>query len=150
MNDLEMWTKYCEERNIDKSLKYGAWKFGGNPNKLKDLVIKGIKTATSSAYDLYLLDNEPIPKEGDYSVILDNDGKASCIIRTTKVYVKRFCDVTKEHAFKEGERNRTLEDWKDIYREFFLNEYKGYFILFTENSNILCEESELVYVPNKK
>ena len=32
---------------------YEAWAFGEAPDKLADLVVRGIKTATCSAYDLY-------------------------------------------------------------------------------------------------
>lgn len=40
-----------------------------------------IKTATCSAYDLYHAEGEPIPKVGDYSIILNSDGEAVCIIK---------------------------------------------------------------------
>ena len=44
---------------------YEAWSFGEAPDKLADLVLRGIKTATCSAYDLYLINNEPLPQAGD-------------------------------------------------------------------------------------
>lgn len=61
-----------------------------------------IKTATCSAYDLYHAEGEPIPKVGDYSIILNSDGEAVCIIKTTTVYVTEFNKVSSEHAYKEG------------------------------------------------
>lgn len=33
---------------------------------------------------------EPLPKEKEYSVILDSDAEAKCIIKTTKVYITPF------------------------------------------------------------
>ena len=44
---------------------YEAWPFGGAPDKLADLVLQRIKTATCSAYDLYQIENEPLPQAGD-------------------------------------------------------------------------------------
>lgn len=41
---------------------YESWSFGGAPDELAALVKKGEKTATCSAYDLYLAEGEPIPK----------------------------------------------------------------------------------------
>ena len=64
---------------------YEAWSFGEAPDKLADLVLQGIKTATCSAYDLYLIDNEPLPKTGDFNVILNSNDEAVCIIKTLKV-----------------------------------------------------------------
>ena len=40
---------------------YEAWSFGETPDKLADLVLQTIKTATCSSYDLYLVNNEPLP-----------------------------------------------------------------------------------------
>ncbi|MBR3241422.1 MAG: ASCH domain-containing protein, partial [Parasporobacterium sp.] len=64
---------------------YEAWPFGEAPDKLADLVLQGIKTATCSAYDLYQINNEPLPQAGDYSVILNSSEEAVCIIKTIKV-----------------------------------------------------------------
>ena len=74
---------------------YEVWAFGGDPDKLAALVKSGVKTATCSAYDLYLAEGEPIPQEGEYSVILDSSGEAVCIVKTTKVYVTEFHQVLK-------------------------------------------------------
>lgn len=47
--------------------------------------------------------NEPFPKENELSVILDSKENAICIIETTKVEVIPFKEVSKDHAYKEGE-----------------------------------------------
>lgn len=55
-------------------------------------------------YELYTLDEaESIPGVGDISIILDKNGRAVCVIKNIKVYKTRFCDVSEEHAYKEGE-----------------------------------------------
>ena len=51
---------------------YEAWSFFEAPDKLADLVLQKIKTATCSAYDLYQINHEPLPKAGDYSIILNS------------------------------------------------------------------------------
>ena len=46
-----------------------AWAFGVDADLLADLVLKGEKTATASAYDLYALEDEPLPQEETFDVI---------------------------------------------------------------------------------
>ncbi|MBR3544432.1 MAG: ASCH domain-containing protein, partial [Oscillospiraceae bacterium] len=41
---------------------YEAWSFAEAPDKLAELVVRGIKTATCSAYDLYRINGEPVPR----------------------------------------------------------------------------------------
>ena len=124
---------------------YEAWSFGEAPDKLAELVLQGTKTATCSVYDLYLINNEKIPQEGDYSIILNSNKEAVCIIRTLKVYVTEFSRVSEEHAFKEGEGDRSLEYWRKVHSNFVTNELASVNKLFDEHSKVVCEEFEVVY-----
>ena len=124
---------------------YEAWAFGEAADKLADLVVQGIKTATCSAYDLYQINNEPLPKEGDYSVILDSSGEAVCIVKTLKIYVTEFKNVSAEHAYKEGEGDRSLEYWREVHVNFLTNELATINKTFDENTKVVCEEFEVVY-----
>ena len=124
---------------------YEAWAFGEAPDKLADLVVQGIKTATCSAYDLYRINNEPIPKVGDYSVILNSREEAVCIIQTRRVYVTEFDKVSEEHAFQEGEGDRSLEYWRKVHESFLINELASVHRSFDGNTKVVCEEFEVVY-----
>lgn len=124
---------------------YEAWPFGEAPDKLAELVVNGIKTATCSAYELYLINNEPLPKAGDHSVILDSGGDAVCIIRTLKAYVTEFNHVSEEQAFKEGEGDRSLKYWRKVHINFLTNELAAVKREFDENTKVVCEEFEVVY-----
>lgn len=122
-----------------------CWAFGGAPDKLAKLVIRGIKTATCSAYALYESGKEKMPEVGDYSVILDSKDNAICIIETTRVYVCPFNEVTADHAYKEGEGDRSIKYWRDVHEEFFTAELKSIDQEFTEDMKLVCEEFRLVY-----
>ena len=124
---------------------YEAWPFGEAPDELADLVVQGTKTATCSAYELYIINDEPLPKAGDYSVILNSKEEAVCIIKTTKAYVTEFINVSAEHAFKEGEGDRSLEYWRKVHVNFLTNELASVNKAFNENTKVLCEEFEVVY-----
>ena len=139
MTAEELWKK------SGLSGKYEAWPFGEAPDKLAELVVQGIKTATCSAYDLYLINNEPLPQAGDHSVILNSNEEAVCIIKTVKVYVTEFDQVTEEHAFKEGEGDRSLGYWRTVHENFLTNELASVNKAFDGNTKVVCEEFELVF-----
>ena len=124
---------------------YETWAFGGDPDKLADLVVRGIKTATCSAYDLYQIDNEPLPQAGNYSIILNSKEEAVCIVKTIKVYITEFKKVSAEHAFKEGEGDRSLRYWRTVHICFLMNELASDHKSFDENTKVVCEEFEVVY-----
>lgn len=85
--------------------------------KLAQLVIAGIKTATSSNYLLYD-ENEAIPYPGLHHIILDGNGKAAAIVETTFVEVVPFDQVTEEQAYLEVEGDRTLKYWRMCTKTF--------------------------------
>lgn len=125
--------------------EYEAWAFGDSPDELAELVRRGVKTATCSAALLYELEQEAYPKEGEYSVILDSAGNAVCITRTTRVYASTFDRVTELHARKEGEGDRSLEDWRRVHRKFFTDELRTVGRTFDEKLELICEEFEVVF-----
>ena len=138
MTAEELW----EKSGINGTYEAGA--FGGNPDSLAKLVKNGIKTATCSAYCLYQAEGEPLPRPGDYSIILDSNDNAVCIIRTTKVYVTTFDQVSEEHAFKEGEGDRSLAYWGKVHEEFFTEELRSIGQNFDRKMDVICEEFEVV------
>lgn len=138
MNAAEMWAA------AGQTGEYDAWQFGDDADALAALVLNGKKTATSSALCMYEAD-EPLPNENEYSVILDSRDNAVCIIRTTRVYTTSFRDVTPEHAFKEGEGDRSLEYWRKVHRRFFTDELRTAGLEFDEGMAVVCEEFEVVF-----
>ena len=124
---------------------YEAWAFGDDPDTLAELVRTGVKTATASAYPFYELEGEELPKAGEYSVILDTKDEAVCIIRTIRVYVTPYREVTAEQAWKEGEGDRSLDYWRRVHEAFFRKELEEAGLTFTEDMGVVCEEFEVVY-----
>lgn len=144
MTDNELWKEFSEKNHLE-NCEYEAWAFGGDPNGLAQLVLDGIKTATCSLKLWYDLEEEALPKENEYSVILNDQNEAVCIIQTIKVTFCSYDKVTEDHAFKEGERDRTLDSWKEIHHEFFTQECEGAGIIFKEDMELVCEEFKVVY-----
>lgn len=139
MTAQEMW------QSFGMDAEYEAWAFGDDADKLAKLVRKGIKTATASALPLYEMEGEELPRAGEYSVILDSREKAVCIIRTSRVYVTPYRDVTAEQAWKEGEGDRSLAYWRRVHEAFFSREMAKAGLTFDEDMGVVCEEFEMVY-----
>ena len=120
MKSDQMWQAY---KILNQSIgdKIDAWAFGVEADYLAELVLMGQKTATSSAFDLYAVGNEPLPKENELSVILDSKENAICIIETTKVEVIPFKEVSENHAYKEGEGDRRLTYWRELHETSLAN-----------------------------
>lgn len=144
MTEKELWEKFMIQNNPDHS-EYEAWSFGVDADMLAEMVVRGEKMATASAYPLYELKNEPLPKEGEYSVILNSAKEAVCIIRTKKVYVIPFHEVTEEFAYKEGEGDKSLAYWKKVHESFFTECLKAFNFEFSYNMKVVCEEFEVVF-----
>lgn len=149
MTAEEMWEAFVKEQNITET-EYEAWAFGDNPDGLAELVKQGIKTGTSSAYPLYEIEGEPLPEASGYSVILNSKDEAVCIIENTRVYVIPFCEVGTEHAYKEGEGDRSLSYWKEVHEKFFTECMQEAGLTFDESMKVVCEEFRLVYKPEEK
>lgn len=144
MTAAQLWAAYARQEALEE-VPYQAWAFGGAPDELAQMVLSGIKTATASAYPVYALEQEPLPKAGDYSVILDSHEEAVCIIRTTKVYVVPFHQVSPEQAFKEGEGDRSLAYWRAVHTDFFTQCMAEAGLTFDETMEVVCEEFQRVY-----
>lgn len=144
MNAEEMWIEYKKTNDNIKD-KYEVWSFWGNTDLLSDLVLRGEKTATSSAYSLYEIENEPLPNVGEYNIILDSKNKAISVTQIIKVYIEEFRKISKEHAFKEGEGDKSLSYWRKCHKDFFTMCMAEVDKEFSEDMKVVCEEFKVVF-----
>ena len=86
-----------------------------------------------------------MPRVGTYSVIIFDNDVAACIIKNMKVSIVPFNQVSAEHAFKEGEDDRSLEKWREVHQRVFSSDYKAAELDFDENGDCVLEEFEVVY-----
>ena len=144
MTAQEMWNAY---KQINPSIgdEIDAWAFGVEADLLADLVLRGEKTATASAYDLYAVEDEPLPQEGTLDVILDSQNQAVCIVEITKVSVQPFHQVSADHAHKEGEGDKSLAYWRQVHEEVFTEWMSEAGLTFTPDSKVVLEEFRKVY-----
>lgn len=147
-----MWQAYCSAAKIDPKTRHALWKFCGGgvfADELANLVLAGVKTAIASTKLAYELEGEDLPETGTYSVILFDNEEAACVIRDTKVSVVPFDQVSAEHAYKEGEDDRSLEKWREVHCRAFAPDYQAAGLPFDESGECVLEEFEVVYPKNE-
>ena len=129
--------------NIENLEKWHFELTEGACNNLLDLVLKGQKKATASSVLGYQIEGEEIPKEGNLSVITDWDGNPRCVIKTTRVRIIPYKDITFDIAKLEDEDD-TLESWRKNHEKFFTEEGKDLGYKFSEEMEVIFEEFEVI------
>lgn len=148
MTEKEMWRRCCAQNGIPEETPHEAWAFcdgGTGADELAELVRTGRKTATSSTVLSFQREGALLPQAGCYSVILYANGEAACVLRDTKVRVMPFNKVPEEHAWREGEGSRTLEEWREIHRRAFAPDYRAAGLEWDETGLCVLEEFERSY-----
>lgn len=150
MNDKlvnNMWETY-RKLNPKAPEAYDVWGFGNTPemaDELAELVVAGKKSATSSLYMMYQLEQEDLPYVGEHNIILNGSGEPVAILEAAAVDIVPFREVTAEHAYLEGEGDRSLAYWRKVHEDFFRQELEGTDQEFHEGLLVVCERYKLVY-----
>jgi len=146
---LDFWKKVKKETGISGEFQ-DAWGFGENPqlmDGLLALVLKGKKRTTTTLVKEMELEGSPEPKVGEHSIILDGSGRPRAIIRTVCIRRARFCEVDEEHAYWEGEDDRTLESYRREHIKYYRRRGEALGFTFSENMEVILERFEVVYPP---
>ena len=144
----KFWFEYLEKNNLPKNTPYsGEFVLGEDEImclELTALVLSGKKTATFSAMDSFIIDDEPRPKVGNTYVVTDLNEIPLCIIQTTKVDILPYNQVTWEMAAKEGEDD-SLESWRANHDDFFEFDADIMGYEFTPEMPVVFEEFKVLY-----
>lgn len=144
----DLWAEYIDNGNKDE--KHEAWAFCGGGKKADELlalVKEGKKRGTASSFIAYKVENEPLPKVGDKSIILDSYNEAHLIIVTRKVTVTPFLQVHPYHGYMEGEGDRSLNYWREVHEIFFKPDYEAAGKDFDPMGEAVLEEFDVIYPP---
>ena len=142
------WRRYCLSAGLADNHPLQAWAFGDGPemaDELAALVIDGPKRATAGLVAEYESDGDPLPRAGDYSVILDGAARPVAVIRAIEVRVLPFAEVDEAFAYDEGEGDRTLAWWREAHWQFFSRQCERRGEVMDERQPVVLERFELVY-----
>ncbi|WP_462160174.1 ASCH domain-containing protein [Pseudoalteromonas sp. GB56] len=125
-----------------------SWHFCDNQDDADEcaqLVLAGIKRATSSSLWWYEATNTALPQIGDLNVVTNFAGKAVCIIKTVAVDVVPYNQITEQYAFIEGEGDRSLAYWQQVHWPYYHRELADTGFTPCADMPIVCEQFEVVF-----
>lgn len=128
-----------------------SWYFCDNKkdaDECAQLVVDGVKQATSTSMWWFETNNHPLPKIGDLYIITNWEGKAYAIIQTFKVEKIQFKEITQEYAEIEGEGDKSLEYWKNVHWDYYTREMKVKGQNPTKDMMIVCEQFKTIWTEN--
>lgn len=142
-NIQQFWNDFCVVTQ-QEGIKYkDAFQFGGSVDWLADLVVEGKKTATTSGYVFYELENEALPQAGEYYIVLNGTDVPVAVIQIESVEVMPMNEVSEQFALAEGEGD--YQFWWDAHEQFFSDLLKAYDKEFSPNMLVVCERFKKVY-----
>ncbi len=137
---------YTGERPLG-SLPPPAWAFGATPeqaDELLALLLAGTKTATSAALWDYEAEGEDLPTPGALGIVTDGRGVPHALVVTTQVEIVPFDEVSAEHAYLEGEGDRSLATWREVHERFF-TEHAVHKHGFSRDMPVVLERFAVLY-----
>ena len=144
MNRIDhYWEEFCKKAKLEGVQYREAFQFGEKADWLAELVIEGEKTATCSSYEQYQIENEAIPKAGEYSIVLNSANTPVAIIEVESVEMYPLNEVPEEFALAEGEG--TYQEWWDAHVNFFSGLFEQYNLEFKKDMLVVCERFRKVY-----
>ena len=142
------WAEYCLAAGLPAATPFQSWHFGDTPalaHELVELVLHGPKRATATLAVSAERDPQAAPVADGYNVVSEFDGTPRAVIRSTWMDRRPLRDVDAAFAWDEGEGDRTLADWMDGHRRFFVRECGGLGIPFRDDLPVVLERFELLY-----
>lgn len=114
-------------------------------NHSLELVLNNTKKAMSHSLLGLQNRNEPLPKIGSFIVLTDWEGTAKCIVKTTAVKLKPLFSIDVDYAELEGEGDKSLDQWKNMYLNYFTRELAPFGRVPKESMIVVCVTFEKVY-----
>ena len=129
---------------------FDAWAFGADgedelADELIELVMRGVKTATSSLLTSYQDEPRPIEQIGDRSVVLMSTGTPRCVIEMTEVRTLAFDQVDAAFAADYGEGDRTLAWWRTHLGDYYAKEAAAHGRPFRGDTQLVCKRFRVVH-----
>lgn len=147
MTEYEYWQKFLKEKGLDPESKYAgvfgfeAKGFAGT-ERIASL-LAGKKRAAFFPYSSYAIDNEVLPVSDEHYLILGAERTPVCVIRTTRVQIVPFDQVTMEMVQAEGE-DSSVEEWRQKTRENLEEEGQVVGFEFEPDIKLVYMEFEVV------
>lgn len=106
---------------------------------------QGKKTAGSGLVQDYVSAGDPLPKVGNYWIILDSHERPQFLVKTIRTEINLFGAIPKAVARAEGEGDLSVAHWKKAHRNFYLPFLAQWGIADINKTEVITEHFEIVY-----
>jgi uncharacterized protein YhfF len=153
-NLLDFWKAFAATQTADPTPRFlEAFHFDDNEpsaNELAALVLAGTKQATAGLLWSHEVEQKPLAKVGDFSIVTDFAGSPVCVIETQLVQIVPFEDVTEAFAAIEGEGDGSLAYWRQAHEAFFGRECQRIGRTPDPRMPVVCEQFKVVFAGSGK
>lgn len=140
------WQACAAKLGVDAAQPVRARQIGETPEmvgRILAVILAGEKTGTTTTSWVTDRAPETTPVIGGYSVLLDAAGAPAAVLRTTRVTMLRYRDVTEADIQHEGPTVRTLPAWHAVHQRFFTRMLTPYGLKPTEDMPVTLELFEI-------
>ncbi|WP_314208399.1 ASCH domain-containing protein [Vagococcus salmoninarum] len=123
--------------------------FGSSESEQTDLaqlVLQGVKVATSSLAELYPLRQQPLTQVGDIWQIQDGQQRVICYVQVTNVLEQPFGKIDSTFALEEGDGS--YANWHQIHETYYASLLKKYGRTLTSQTPLICTWFTLIPDPS--
>jgi uncharacterized protein YhfF len=147
------WTAYLRslpEGEVTPPEYFAAGPFGADgedelADKLAELVVRGVKTATSGFLRWYEETGRRHVQVGDLSIVTTSTGAPRCVIETTEVRILPFGEVDAAFALDYGEGDRTLPWWREHLGAYYARESAARQWEWSDATALVCHRFRVVF-----
>lgn len=144
------WNDYVgtDPQRLESERYVDAFAFGDTADLadgLANLVLKGIKTATSMLMLELEIEDRTLWEVGDKSIVLASTGIPVCVIETTQLEVKPFSSVNARFVYDYGEGDRSLDWWNTCMKHYYFNLVSKLHKQPSEDMLLICERFRVVF-----
>ena len=93
-----------------------------------------------------LVNNEPLPKIGDKSIIVYDDKTNACMVEIKEVIITEFKNITEQLAQIEGEGDKSLEYYRNEHKRIFSSFYPS----FNDETKVVFEIFDVKKIYERK
>jgi 5-formyltetrahydrofolate cyclo-ligase len=116
----------------------------GITDSLIQLYLGGKKWAGSSIVQDFESAGDPLPRVGNYWIVLDSAERPRLLLKTVRVEIHAFEEITAEIARAEGEGDLSVEHWKKSHGEHYAPHLAGWGVSRLSDARVITEFFEIL------
>jgi uncharacterized protein YhfF len=114
-------------------------------DELIALYLKGKKYAGSSLVEDFVTAGDPLPKVGNYWIVLGSDQSPKLILKTKKIEINKFGKLPERIAIAEGEGDLSLSYWRQVHTALYSPYLEKWNVKDINEAHVITEFFEVAY-----